>query len=118
MAVKSKQRGISFITLIFILAVLAVVGLMGMQAFPSVLEYQAAVKAINKVRDAGTVAEARAAFDRAAQIDNITTIKGSDLEIAKNGDQLTVSFAYDKEFPIAGPAYLLLKYRATSRPGR
>lgn len=118
MAAKSKQRGMSFITVILIAAVLAVVGLVGMKAFPSVLEYQAAVKAINKARDGGTVLEARNIFDRAANIDNITTIKGSDLTIAKDGDQLTVSFAYEKEFHFAGPAYLLLKYEATSRPGR
>lgn len=118
MAAKSRQRGISFITVILIAAVLAVVGLVGMKAFPSVLEYQAAVKAINKAREGGTVLEARNIFDRAANIDNITSIKGSDLEIARNGDQLTVSFDYEKEFHFVGPAYLLLKYQASSRPGR
>lgn len=118
MAAKSRQRGISFIMVIFIAAVLAVVGLVGMKAFPSVLEYQAAVKAINKATEGSTVAEARAIFDRAANIDNITTINGRDLTIAKDGDQLTVSFDYEKEFHFVGPAYLLLKYQATSRPGR
>lgn len=118
MAGKFKQRGVSFITMIFILAVLAVVGLVGMKAFPSVLEYQAAVKAINKAKDGGTVVEARNIFDRAANIDNITSIRGADLTIAKDGDRLTVSFDYEKEFHFVGPAYLLLKYQATSRPGR
>lgn len=118
MAGKKGQRGISFITVLFIVGVLAAVGLMAAQAFPSVLEYQAALKAINKAKDGATVAEVRSIFDKAADIDSITAIKGSDLEIAKEGDQVVVSFAYDKEFHMFGPAYLLLKYRGTSRPGR
>lgn len=118
MAGKSRQRGISFFTLILLIAILASVGLIGAQAFPTVLEYQAAVKAINKAKDGATVVEVRNIFDRAANIDNITSIAGKDLEITKNGDQVVVSFAYNKEIHMFGPAYLLLKYEATSRPGR
>jgi hypothetical protein len=118
MAGNKAQRGISFITVLFIVGVLAAFGVMLMQAFPSFLEYQAALKAINKAKDAGSVAEIRKSFDRAAEIDTITSISGKDLEIAKNGDQVEVSFAYDKQFHMFGPAYLLLKYQGTSKPGR
>jgi sensor histidine kinase regulating citrate/malate metabolism len=118
MANRNKQRGISFITVLFIVGVVAAVGLMAAQAFPSVLEYQAALKAINKAKEGSTVAEVRSIFDKAADIDTITSLKGRDLEIAKEGDQIVVSFAYDKEFHMFGPAYLLLKYRGTSRPSR
>lgn len=118
MAGRRKQRGISFITVLFIVGVLAAAGVMVMQAFPSVLEYQAALKAINKAAQGATVAEVRQIFDKAADIDSITAIKGRDLEIAKEGDQVVVSFAYDKEFHMFGPAFLLLKYRGTSRPSR
>jgi hypothetical protein len=118
MAGKSRQRGASIITIIFILAVLGVVGAIAMQAFPSFLEYQAALKAINKARDETTVVGVRNAFDRAAQVDNIESITGKDLEITKDGDKVVVSFAYNKEFHMFGPAFLLLKYTGTSRPGR
>ncbi|MCG2595239.1 DUF4845 domain-containing protein [Ramlibacter sp. XY19] len=118
MAGRRRQRGISFITILFIVGVLAAVGLMGAQAFPSVIEYQAALKAINKAQQGATVAEVRAIFDKAADIDGITSIKGRDLEVAKEGDAVVISFAYDKEYHMFGPAYLLLKYRGTSRPSR
>lgn len=118
MAGKSRQRGISFFTLIFILAVLGGVGAMVMQTLPSFLEYQSAVKAINKAKDEATVAGVRNVFDRMAQVDNITSISGKDLEITKEGDRVVVSFAYQKEFHMFGPAYLLMKYAAASRPGR
>lgn len=118
MAVKSRQRGLSIITLIFILAVLAGVGAIVLQALPSFLEYQAILKAVNRAKSEGTVAGVRQAFDRAGDIDNISSIRGKDLTITKNGDEVVVSFEYQKEFHMFGPAWLLLKYEGQSRPGR
>ena len=62
-----------------------------------------------------TVAEVRSIFDRAAQIDDIRTIAGKDLEIGKEGDRVVVSFAYDREIHLTGPAYLLMRYEGRSR---
>lgn len=118
MGLKSRQAGASVLTIIFILGVLGVLGAIGMQIFPSLIEYQAALKAINRAKDEGTVAGVRNAFDRAAQVDNITSITSKDLEITKDGDKVVVSFAYEKEFPLFGPAWLTLKYAGTSHPGR
>lgn len=118
MGFKSRQAGASIITIVFFLAVIGVLGAIGMQAFPSVVEYQAALRAINKAKDEGSVASVRAAFDRAAQIDDIRTIKGKDLTIVNEGGNMKVSFAYDKEFHLFGPAWLTLKYEGQSRPGR
>ena len=118
MAGNSRQRGASFLTLIFILAVLGAVGAVVMQTLPSFLEYQAALKAINKAKDETTVGAVRTSFDRFAQVDNINSIRGKDLEVTKNGDQVVVSFNYQKEFHLFGPAWLLLKYVGTSHPGR
>ena len=119
MAVKSRhQRGMSIVTLIFILAVLAGVGAIALQALPSFLEYQAALKAINRAKNEPTPAAVRNAFNSSTQVDNITSISGKDLTIAREGDQNVVSFAYDKEFHMFGPAWLLLKYEGKSRPGR
>jgi Domain of unknown function (DUF4845) len=118
MAGKYRQRGISMFTLLFILVVLGAVGAMVMQAFPSIVEYQAALKAINRAKDEPTVAAVRTAFDRSAAIDNIASISGKDLEITKEGDQTVVSFAYNKEFHMFGPAWLTLKYEGESHRGR
>jgi sensor histidine kinase regulating citrate/malate metabolism len=118
MAVKSRQAGMSIITLIFILAVLAAVGAVALQAFPSVIEYQASLKAINRAKNEATPGAVRSAFDRSADIDNITSIKGKDLEITKNGDQFVVGFSYQKEFHMFGPAWLTLKYVGQSQGGR
>jgi Domain of unknown function (DUF4845) len=113
-----RQAGASLLTVIFIVGVLGVVGAIGLQIFPSLMEYQAAVRAINKAKDEGTVAGVRSAFDRFGQVDDINSVRGKDLTIVKNGDQTEVSFAYDKEFHLVGPAWLTIKYVGQSRPGR
>jgi type II secretory pathway pseudopilin PulG len=114
--VRTRQRGISFFGLIVVMIVLALVGVVGAQVFPTVLEYQAIQKAVNRAaRDGTSVAEVRGIFNRATEVDAITSISSKDLEVTKNGDQIQVSFAYNKEIHLFGPAYLLLKYAGQSR---
>jgi hypothetical protein len=72
-------------------------------------------KAVNKASSGSTVAEIRSTFDKAAQIDDITSITGKDLEVGKEGDAVVVSFSYTREIHIGGPAYLLLKYSGRSK---
>ena len=112
---KNQQRGISFIGLLFVGGVLAFGGIMAAQVFPTMVEFQAITKAASKAAAGGTVAEVRAMFDRAAQVDDIRAISGKDLVVAKEGDKTVVSFAYNKEIHVGGPAYLLLKYVGRSK---
>lgn len=113
---RSRQRGLSFFGVIFI-GVLAVAAFaIGGQSVPIFLEYQAINKAASKaVRGATTVPEIRAAFDRAAAIDDIRSIKGDDLEIAKRGDKVVVSYKYSREIALAGPAYLVYRFEGHTK---
>ena len=54
-------------------------------------------------------------FDEAATIDNISSIKGSELEVTKENDRIVVIFAYQREIHLVGPAYLTLKYSGRSK---
>jgi len=112
---QSKQSGISFIGILFVVGVLACLGVLAAQAFPTVIEYQAALKAIQKASAGGSVAEVRQIFQKAADIDDIRSISGKDLEVTKDGDKVIVKFAYNKEIHMFGPAYLLLKYAGQSK---
>ena len=112
---KSKQRGISFIGILFVGGVLVFGGIIGAQVFPTLIEYQAVNKAVVKSKDGKSVAEVRTIFDKASQIDDIKSITGKDLEVTKEGETTVVSFAYNKEIHLGGPAYLLLKYTGRSK---
>jgi hypothetical protein len=113
--VRSGQRGISFIGLLFVVGVLACVGVLGAQALPTVIEYQAILKATQKAASGNSVAEVRQIFQKAADIDDIHSISAKELDVSKNGDKVVVKFAYDKEIHMFGPAFLLLKYAGQSK---
>jgi hypothetical protein len=112
---KNRQRGISFIGILFVGGVLAFAGVIAAQVFPTLVEFQAITKAANKAAEGGTVAEVRRIFDKAGEVDDFKSISGKDLEVTKEGDKVVVSFAYNKEIHIGGPAYLLLKYTGRSK---
>ena len=112
---KSSQRGITFIGLLFIGGILAVVGVVVAQVIPTLIELQAITKAVNKARDGNSVPEVRMIFDRAATIDDIKSISAKDLEITKEGEKVVIRFAYQREIHLAGPAWLTLKYDGQSK---
>jgi Domain of unknown function (DUF4845) len=112
---KSKQRGISFMGLLFVGIVLAFAGVIGAQVAPTLIEFQAIRKAANKAANEGaTPPEVRRIFDAAGAIDDFKAVTGKDLDITKVGDKVVVAFAYNKEIHLGGPAYLLLKYAGTT----
>jgi hypothetical protein len=112
---KSRQRGLSFLGLLFVGGLLAVAGVIAAQIVPTAIEYQAVVKAANKASEGNSVAEVRSIFDKAAAVDNISSLSGKDLDVTKENDKIVVSFAYQREIHLAGPGYLTLKYAGRSR---
>ncbi len=112
---KFRQRGISFLGLIFVGGVLAISGVIAAQVFPTFVEFQAVTKAAQKASGGSTVIEVRTIFDRSAEIDDITSIRSKDLEVTKEDDRIVVRFAYEREIHLAGPAYLTLKYTGRSK---
>lgn len=111
----SRQRGLSFLGLVLVGGLLAVAGVITAQVVPTAIEYQAILKAVNKATEGNSVAEVRMIFNKATAIDNITSISGKDIEVSKEGDKIIVSFAYQREIHLAGPAYLTLKYSGRSK---
>lgn len=112
---RARQRGLSFIGLIFVgvflVAAFAIVG----QSVPILLEYVAIKKAANKAaKEGSSVDDIRKIFDRAAAIDDISTITGNDLGITKRNDKIIVSFKYEREIPLAGPAYLVYRFQEST----
>jgi Domain of unknown function (DUF4845) len=110
-----NQQGVSFIGFLIIASFLGFLGIIGAQAVPTVIEFQSIKKAAQKAANEGTLpADVRRIFDKSQAIDDFKAISGKDLDITKVGDKVVVSFAYDKEIHLGGPAYLLLKYVGTT----
>jgi beta-lactam-binding protein with PASTA domain len=115
MGLKARQTGISFVGLLFVAGVLACAGVVGAQVFPTVVEYQAILKATQKASTGNTVAEVRQIYEKATEIDDIKSVGPKDLEVSKDGDRVVVKFAYNREIHLFGPAFLLLKYAGQSK---
>ena len=115
MKLKQGQQGLTFFGLQIVGILLAFAGVIFAQFVPTYIEFMAVEKAVQKASEGTTVAEVRSIFDKAAQIDDITTITGKDLEVSKQGDRVVVSFDYQREIPLVGPAYLVMKYTGSSK---
>jgi Tfp pilus assembly major pilin PilA len=114
-----QQRGLSLIGLLFWGGVIAVLAVVAMKVFPTVLEYYTVQKVVDRIAagNPSTVPQVRQEFERATQVEySIQSIKSGDLAVSKDGnDKVVIEFAYDKEIDLAGPVYLLIKYRGKSR---
>ncbi len=105
----------TFLGLLVVGILLALAGVVFAQMVPTYIEYMAVQKAVDKASAGETVAEVRSIFDKAATIDNINTIAGKDLEVGKEGNKVVVSFAYERDIHLAGPAYLVMRYQGRSK---
>ncbi|MDO9202111.1 MAG: DUF4845 domain-containing protein [Hydrogenophaga sp.] len=115
MKLKQQQRGLTFVGLLVAGLLLAFTGVIVAQVVPTFVEFMAVQKAAKKAAAGSTVSEVRSIFDKSAQVDNIHSISGRDLEVGKEGDQVVVSFAYSREIHLFGPAYLTMKYEGSSK---
>lgn len=114
----ARQRGISLIGLMAWAILVSFGAYVALRVVPTVNEYMTIQRAVDKVAasSANTVPEVRAAFDRQKDIEYaITSITSNDLQITKQNDRLVISFAYEKELPLGGPVFLLLKYQGRSK---
>lgn len=110
-----KQSGVSLIGLILVLVMLGFLGVLALKIAPTATEFISIKKAIETARASGTTArEIQMSFDKQAEVGYITTITGKDLEITRNGNDVEISFAYQKKIPLVGPASLLLEYAGTT----
>ena len=117
-ALRARQRGVSMFGLMFWAVVIGYLGYVAVRVFPTVNEYLTIQRLVDKVAatSPATVPEARNAYDKLKEIEfSVQSVSGSDLNVTKEGEKVVIRFAYAKEIPLAGPAYLLLRYEGRSR---
>lgn len=111
-----KQRGLSLIGLILVGGILVFVAIIGMKVTPAYIEYftiQKHLRELARSPDSSTPKQMMEAFDKRAQIDDITAIVGKDLDISKVGNSVTVSAAYEKKVPLFANISVLIDFEAT-----
>ena len=112
---RERQRGVSMLGVLIICVAIVLIVVGALKVVPTYLEYRG-IKAAAVAAKAGgrTVVDVQKAFDRAANINDITTISGKDLEITKEGDNIIVAFKYEKKVPMFYGVSLLIEYSGSS----
>jgi len=110
-----RQAGIGLFSLIFVGLIIIVLLIIGAKLVPAITEYMAIEKAIQSIRnEADTVPKIRSAFDRYAQIDDIKSIAGKDLDITKDAERIVISYAYTYQIPITDNVRLVIDFSGTT----
>ena len=116
---KSKQQGVTLSGLLMSAFVVAMLALLGMKVVPEYMENRQITSAVKKVAEgadaSSSVAQIRAAFDRQANVDYISSVTGADLEITKEAGAVVVSYSYEKRVPLVANVSLLLDFTGSSR---
>jgi len=118
-----KQKGVTLIGMLFIGMMVVFAALVAMRMVPSYLEYFSIKKVLAAVTNDVelknmSIKEIRDAFDRRANIDNITSIKPDDLEISKEDGGVVIEVSYSVKKPIAGNVSVVMDFNVSTAKGR
>ena len=113
------QKGMSLIGLLLTGVILGAVFLLGMKTVPAINEFAAIKRVIQAVADnadpsKSTVPGLRRDFDTRASIDDITSVRGADLNITKRGGSVEIPVAYARRIPVVANVSLLIDFEASS----
>ncbi len=114
-----RQRGVTFIGMVFISALIVFAAIIGLKLVPAYIEYATVV---NILRDVAHSPEARSgnpkdiqtSFRKHAQIDAIETVKPEDLEIDKEGDQVVLKANYSVKIKLFGNLSAVIDFAPSS----
>jgi Domain of unknown function (DUF4845) len=112
------QRGVTLFGLLFWAILIGFGAYVLVRVLPTLNEYATIQRTVDTIAAAQppTVAEVRAAFDKQKEVEySITAISGKDLTVTKENDRVVLGFAYNKEIPIYGPVYILIKYEGRTK---
>lgn len=115
---RHKQSGVSLGGLLGIGGILVVLALLGLKLAPSYIEFFQAKKgiiALAQEKQTASVIDIRRAFDQRAGVDGVESIKGSDLDVTKDGGEVVISFGYRKDIPMFGGMGLYVDFQASSK---
>jgi len=117
---QNKQRGITFIGMLFVGGLLVFAALLVMNVAPAYGEFMSIKKILRVMEQDESLTgmsdkEVREAFDKRASIDYVSAVKGSDLIIEKgDGGKPIISVEYQVVKPIIANASILLDFSASS----
>ncbi|MBI4739973.1 MAG: DUF4845 domain-containing protein [Betaproteobacteria bacterium] len=113
----NRQKGVALSGVIFWGIVLAMAAILGMKVAPAYVDYFSAVKAVKAIAAQATgktVADIRMDFSKQQLAGYFKDVQASDLEITKSGNEIIISFSYEKRIPLFLNVSLAIDFQGSS----
>lgn len=115
----NRQRGATFIGMMFIAALIIIAAIIGLKLVPAYIEFATVEKILRDVANSpegksGNVPEIQRTFRKHAQIDGLETVKAEDLEVDKDGDHVVIRTNYAVKIKLVGNVSALIDFAASS----
>ncbi len=112
-----KQRGLSLVGLLITSGVLVFFAIIGFKLLPSYIEYWTVQRIISDIARSpevrgGTIRDVNTAFDRRTAIDNVNSIKSSDLEVTKTSDGFDILVSWTVRVPLFANVNACIDFQA------
>lgn len=116
---KTQQRGATMIGMVLIAAGVVFFAVMALKLVPAYIDYATIQNHLRELARApdtrgASPAEIMAAFNRRAQIDNITAVDGRDLDISSEGGEVVLSAVYSTRIKLVGNISACIDFDASS----
>ncbi|OIQ86970.1 hypothetical protein GALL_311890 [mine drainage metagenome] len=114
-----RQTGFTFWSFVFTVGPIVIVALLVMLLFPAYLEYFTVKKAISRIGNEPSLStmsdgDIRAMMSKTMEVDQIHSIKSSDLVISRSAGGVTVSVDYEVVVPLVANVSALMAFSAST----
>lgn len=113
-----RQQGFGLVSTAIIGVMAIFVLLLGFKLVPVFSEYLAIQKAINSsvtdIPGDAAIGDFRRSFDRYANVNDITSIAASDLEITRDSGVVTIEASYERRVSLFANAALVLTFNVSA----
>lgn len=113
------QRGFSFSGFLVVAVLLIFLAIGGMKVIPAYVQNAEIKNILDSItRDPemqnAPIKSIRESFSKRAMMNNISIVKAEDIEIGKDGANLSLSVSYQVKIPLAGNASILFDFETSS----
>jgi hypothetical protein len=115
---RQRQRGLSLVGFIFVTAIVIGFVMVGFRVVPAYIEWFSVKKVMEKTladsKDVFSITQFRRDFDLKASADYIDSVRGTDIDVAKEGNSLVATANWTRTLHLFGNVSLLLDFEATA----
>jgi hypothetical protein len=117
-----SQRGLTLISMMIVASFLAFCLYLAFRTVPAVNEYFALKRVVGVIASEGAAGvsptQMRRSFENYAYTDDIVSVTGADLQIARAGGVTYIDVAWERKVPVAGNVSLLLEFSVAASAGQ